>query len=62
MYSVNCVWCELGCAFPSAPYQVDEEGTPGSAPEAGGSEGPSAAQKRKAGQLSGGGKRFCTDV
>ncbi|KAF4018742.1 hypothetical protein G4228_010244 [Cervus hanglu yarkandensis] len=41
---------------------VDEEGMPGSAPEAGGSEGPSAAQKRKAGQLSGGGKRFCPDI
>nr|XP_020737679.1 ubiquitin-conjugating enzyme E2 T [Odocoileus virginianus texanus]XP_020737680.1 ubiquitin-conjugating enzyme E2 T [Odocoileus virginianus texanus] len=45
-----------------ARQKVDKEGTPGSAPEAGGSEGPSTTQKRKAGQLSSGGKRFCPDV
>uniref|UniRef100_A0A8C6CWM2 Ubiquitin-conjugating enzyme E2 T n=1 Tax=Moschus moschiferus TaxID=68415 RepID=A0A8C6CWM2_MOSMO len=45
-----------------ARQKADEEWTPGSSSEAGGSEGPHAAQKRRAGQLSGGGKRFCPDV
>lgn len=45
-----------------ARQKAGEEGPPGSLPEVGSSEGPSTTQKRKAGQLSGGGKRLCPDV
>ncbi|KAJ1074616.1 hypothetical protein K5549_001311 [Capra hircus] len=45
-----------------ARQKAGEEGPPGSLPEMSSSEGPSTAQKRKAGQLSGGGKRLCPDI
>ncbi|XP_054432504.1 ubiquitin-conjugating enzyme E2 T [Pteronotus mesoamericanus] len=42
--------------------EADEEETPGHPPAAGDSEAPSTAQKRKAGPLGGGAKKFCPDV